>query len=58
MRRRLSAILSAMNTNAEAIVVVTTGGTIDKAYFDALSGQIFTAGKVRKDRIAARFVPI
>jgi len=25
------------NTDAEAVAVVTTGGTIDKAYFDALS---------------------
>lgn len=26
-----------MSTNTDAIVVITTGGTIDKAYFDALS---------------------
>jgi L-asparaginase len=26
-----------MNANSEALVVITTGGTIDKAYFDALS---------------------
>lgn len=26
-----------MSTNTDAVVVITTGGTIDKAYFDALS---------------------
>jgi L-asparaginase len=30
-------IICVMDANSEAIVVVTTGGTIDKAYFDALS---------------------
>jgi L-asparaginase len=30
-------MLSAMDANPEAVAVITTGGTIDKAYFDALS---------------------
>ena len=30
-------MLPLMSSHAEAIVVVTTGGTIDKSYFDALS---------------------
>jgi L-asparaginase len=30
-------MLSAMSVNSEVIAIVTTGGTIDKVYFDALS---------------------
>jgi len=46
-----------MNTASESIAVVTTGGTIDKAYFDALSeyqvgesviGRLLTVARVTK----------
>jgi L-asparaginase len=30
-------MISAMSSSPDAVVVITTGGTIDKAYFDALS---------------------
>ncbi len=36
-QHRYIAYALVMNTNAQAIAVITTGGTIDKAYFDALS---------------------
>lgn len=51
------------------VLVVTTGGTIDKVYFDAgsdyevgvyivMNGQVFPANRVRKDRAKNLFIAI
>jgi L-asparaginase len=44
----------AMSTAGEAIVVITTGGTIDKAYFDALSQFQIGESMVRQLLTVAR----